>query len=245
MNMQRWSLFALLVSLLSVQALADNSEIEINGEKAQVYFNDGDTFRIITGKFAGKRSRLQGFNTLESYGAIQRWGTFTKDELLKNAHEATFNARRGGWHCTTDLSTDMYGRILSECMDLALDQIGKGFAHVMTIDKTPGNSVMVAAQHKSIEEGNGMWAKGVPEYIVSSLHSMDEKPGQRSTYNRFVSTRDGHSVLDIHQRTYSDCDEVCVGPAVGMTDHAPVESCMVYVNFKNRFGPRAAGCLRQ
>lgn len=242
-----WSCLAFLASITSFHGIASaNSEIEINGERAQVFFNDGDTFRIVTGQLAGKRSRLAGFNTLESYGPVHRWGAFKSVALKNIADEATRNARRDGWHCITGNSTDTYGRLLSVCMDLAVDQVEKGLAHVMTVTSEPADSKLVRAQEEAIRNGRGMWALGVPEFILTSLHSLDETPNQKETYNRFVSTKDGHSVIVVHKNTYKDCEEVCESPSTGSALSTLGEkSCMTYVGFKNRFGPRRAACLKK
>jgi hypothetical protein len=51
--------------------------IVLNGEKVQVNWTDGDSFKIKEGKFKGAGTRLQGFNTLEAYGPVHRWGRRT------------------------------------------------------------------------------------------------------------------------------------------------------------------------
>lgn len=239
------SFCVVLVSIFLPQASAQQStQIEINGEIASVFFNDGDTFRILSGKLMGKRSRVEGFNTLESYGPVHRWGSFKSRELMNIANEGTLNARRGGWHCTTDLSTDTYGRLLSTCMDLASDQIEKGLAHVMTVTQSPGNAGLIEKQRGAIKEGKGMWALGVPNFVLTSTHSLHEVRDRTETYDRFVSTRDGHSVVAKHRNNYEDCQEICYSPGLENQDPDPsVNSCMIYVNAQNRFGPTRAACL--
>lgn len=237
-------LLAFLASIFSLATPAGaSSQIELNGEPTMVLFNDGDTFRILSGPLAGKRSRLSGFNTLESYGPVHRWGSFKSVSLLSIAAQGTENARRDGWHCTTNKSSDVYGRILSECMDLAEDLVRKGLAHVMTVTSESGHPLLVEAQQEAIREKRGMWANGVPNYILTSVHSLDEAPNQRETYNRFVSTRDGHSVVESHKDRYKDCQEVCATPKID-SDGQNEKSCMTYVSFKHRFGPRRAECLK-
>src|SRR5205085_516960 len=38
--------------------------VVFNGEAVPVYFNDGDTFRLLQGRYSGASARLAGFNTL-------------------------------------------------------------------------------------------------------------------------------------------------------------------------------------
>ena len=78
--------------------------------------------------------------------------------------------------------------------------------------------------------GVGMWAKGVPDVIISSLHSSAEEYAQEkgSAYNRTVDTRTGDSILIEHGETYATCQEVCEGPEAD-----PV--CMIYVPFEQRY----------
>ena len=84
-----------------------------------------------------------------------------------------------------------------------------------------------------METGAGMWAKGAPEVVVTSLHSLDEKPDQTETYNRIVDTRTGMARKVTHSETYAPCQEVCLSDA-----------CMVYVPYKQRYGEDRAACLR-
>jgi hypothetical protein len=53
-----------------------------------------------------------------------------------------------------------------------------------------------------------MWAHGVPDYVLTSTHSNDEGY-EGTTYNRLVSTRDGHSKKWYHKDNYKECDVVC------------------------------------
>ena len=54
-----------------------------------------------------------------------------------------------------------------------------------------------------------MWAHGVPEYVLTSLHSIDERSNRKYAYNRLVSSRDGHSEKWMHQEKYKECQTVC------------------------------------
>lgn len=202
------------------------SKVFLNGVPSPVFFNDGDSFRVLSGKYSGTKARLAGYNTLESYGNVHQWGGWSFEELYANAKMGTINARNGpcwdykthrvkpgckkAWTCTSDLKKDYYGRILWWCPDLAADQILRGFAHVMSV-RGPGKPELVAAQRESIANKAGMWARGVPEFIATSLHSFDEPYSKEkgSAYNRLVSTVDGHSQKWLHLTAYKECDVIC------------------------------------
>jgi hypothetical protein len=100
--------------------------------------------------------------------------------------------------------------VLLDCPDLAVSQIVNGFAHAMNVDDTPSRPEYLRAQQEAIRERRGMWAHGVPLFVVSSLHSNDEDPERTDpSYNRLVSTRDGHSEKWEHQDNYGECQWVC------------------------------------
>jgi len=220
---------ALLVSSLLVSSTAlaiPASKVYLNGRPSPVYFNDGDSFRVLAGPYAGSKARLAGYNTLESYGNVHQFRGKTFHELYVNAKQGTLNARRGpcydwdknryidgctkSWHCTSDLKRDYYGRILWWCADLAYDQIRKGFAHVMSV-RGPGRPELIAAQKLAIKERRGMWSRGIPEFIITSLHSWDEPYAKEKgkAYNRLVSVADGHSQKWLHRTPYKECDVIC------------------------------------
>lgn len=201
----------MLTATPSVAGGEPASRVFLNGVPAPVYFNDGDSFRVLGGTHVGSKARLAGFNTLESYGPVHRWGTWTAKELSVLAKMATLNARKGVWHCKSeDLARDTYGRILWYCEDLAVDQVRKGLAHVMTITAEGGEPAVVAAQQEAIKNRAGMWAHGVPEYVMTSLHSSAEGGGRDgNTENRLVATSDGHSMKWRHNDSYSECEDVC------------------------------------
>ena len=196
--------------LASPQAIAETAtRVFLNGIPTPVYFNDGDSFRVLAGRHLGTKARLAGFNTLESYGNVHQWGTWTREELAHFAKLGTYNARRGVWHCTSsDLKTDTYGRILWWCQDLAVDQVRKGLAHAMTVTDKPAHPALVAAQKEAIAARRGMWAHGVPEFVLTSLHAANEGYAGR-TYNRLVSSADGHSQKWRHNEAYLECQTAC------------------------------------
>ena len=64
-------------------------EIVLRGKGIPVLWNDGDTFILLAGPFKGKTARLVGYNTLESYGPVHRWGEWTPEAL----HHLAYSAR--------------------------------------------------------------------------------------------------------------------------------------------------------
>ncbi len=209
-------ILALLVLALSTFVVPEaahsshaTTRVYINGRPTTVHFNDGDSFRQLDGPYAGRGSRLAGFNTLESFGPSHSWGGWHPFELWVNAKMATYNGRQGVWHCTGDGSTDTYGRVLLDCPDLAVDQIRRGFAHAMQIDDTTARPEYLRAQQEAIRNRRGMWAKGVPPFVLTSLHSASEDPTRGDHSNRLVSTRDGHSERWSHNDTYDECSFQC------------------------------------
>ena len=202
----------LLVALAGAAQAEPASMVYLNGTPSPVFFNDGDSFRVLEGPLAGTKARLAGYNTLESFGPVHRWGSWTFKELYVIAKLATYNARKGVWHCESDMSTDTYGRTLWWCEDLATDQVRKGLAHAMSITSGPAKSVLVKAQKEAIAARRGIWSHGVPEYIVTSLHSVVERPGKEDeNYNRLVSSVDGHSLKWKHKDAYDECSTHCWG----------------------------------
>lgn len=212
------------------------STITINGELVEVEWSDGDSFQFLTGPFADNEVRLAGFNALESYGPVHRWGLWTGAELYGVSQQATALAEGGSWNCVTDEQEDHYGRILVTCDDLVLAMAESGFGHLYSIDTTASEAQLLA-QQTAQEQRLGMWEKGVPDVIVTSLHSADE--GGDSVYNRVISTVDGTSTQLDHSETYQICEEVCVENEV-----FPEGSCLLYVPFQLRYGPDRAECLR-
>ena len=204
---------ALMISAPHQSAATPKTRVTLNGKSAPVYFNDGDSFRVLGGSLKGSKARLSGFNTLESYGAVHSWGDWTKKELYALAKMGTYNAREGIWTCTSDLSKDTYGRYLWVCPDLVVDQIKKGYAHAMSVTAEPAKPAAVAAQREAVKNKRGIWAHGVPEYVLTSIHSATERSDGRPSYNRLVSSVDGHSLKVKHRDTYEECEDVCWQPS--------------------------------
>jgi endonuclease YncB( thermonuclease family) len=200
---------AAVASPADAQAADSRSKVILNGKLVQVTFNDGDSFRVLAGAQAGAKARLAGYNTLESYGPVHQWGSWTEKELYVMAKMATAHARKGVWECESDGKVDTYGRMLVSCPGLAEDLVRRGFAHVLTINDEPGDPKLVAAQAEAIAARRGLWSHGVPAFILTSIHSVEEDTDGSGTYNRLVSTDDGHSVTWKHENRYAECSRVC------------------------------------
>lgn len=186
------------------------TKVFINGSPTPVYFNDGDSFRIQAGPFKGTQSRLSGYNTLESFGPVHSWGTWTEKEMYVVAKLATHEAQQGVWHCEGDGKKDGYGRLLLFCKDLAMHLIAKGLAHTYSVNEEPGDPDLLKVQREAMAARRGMWAHGIPRFVVTSLHSKSEggdKNGQTS--NRLISTTDAHTEKWVHNDDYAECQKVC------------------------------------
>lgn len=215
------------------------TKVMLNGTAVAVHFNDGDSFRLLDGDFEGAKARLSGYNTLESYGAVHQWGDWTAKELYVIAKMGTYNGRRGVWNCETDGKTDTYGRMLIWCPDLAEDQVRQGLAHVMSIDDAPGDRALVAAQAEAVAAKRGIWAHGAPDFVLTSLHSDEEDVEDHGTYNRLVSSIDGHSIKWKHDLRYDECDKVCA--MVYPVDTALLDALVEPAKLDATIGPLLAG----
>jgi endonuclease YncB( thermonuclease family) len=211
--------------------------ILINGEKATVNWSDGDSCRILEGPFSGSGTRIAGYNTLESYGPVHRWGDWKAKELYELQKEGAPFLASQEWKCTSDGKLDGYKRLLLECPDAALELVKKGLAHAYAIEDTRADPALLEAQRAAQQKKVGIWAKGVPNGIVTSLHAVGEEGGKSDkAYNRVVDTRTGAALKREHKDRYQVCEEVCVE-----TDGT--SSCMVFVPFDRRYKNRA-DCLK-
>jgi endonuclease YncB( thermonuclease family) len=209
----------------------------INGQKAVVSWSDGDSFRILEGPYAGSGTRLVGYNTLEAYGPVHRWGGWTPQELWEIERGDTAIAAAQEWKCDAEGKLDGYRRLLVNCPDAALELVKQGHAMVYAIEGTRAAPELLEAQKAAQTKKVGIWAKGVPNGIVTSLHSMGEEGGEGDkAYNRVVDTRTGAALKHQHQDSYAVCQEVCV-------ETEGTSSCMVFVPFDRRFKNRA-DCLK-
>ncbi|MCB9795633.1 MAG: nuclease [Alphaproteobacteria bacterium] len=205
----------------------------LDGETVEVSWNDGDTFAT-EGEDGGKgiKARLAGFNTLESYGPVHRWGDWTPQELFLLSKKAGDRAASEVWTCTDTGKGGGYGRSLVDCPDLRRALLSEGLAHVFTLTEE-ADPADLAAQAQAIEGKVGMWAKGAPEGLLTSLHSLDEYTDKTETYNRVADLKTGKAEESTHSTNYTTCQEVCVEG-----------SCMIYVPYELRYGPKKADCLK-
>ena len=61
--------------MASLASAKPQTRVLINSHPTPVYFNDGDSFTVLEGPLKDTKTRLSGFNTLESFGPAHRWGT--------------------------------------------------------------------------------------------------------------------------------------------------------------------------
>jgi endonuclease YncB( thermonuclease family) len=211
------------------------AEIELDGAPTAVRWTDGDTIRIQSGPWRGRSARLEGYNTLETYGPVHRWGTWSPHDLLALARAAAPVAASRRWTCVSSGREDRYGRLLVACPGAALELVRRGLAMVYAIDG-PADPALLRAQEEAQRRGDGLWSRGVPRGIVTSVHSAAESPSG-SAYDRVVDTTTGAAAARRHALRYRTCELVCEGEGVNRT-------CMVYVPFERRYRHRPA-CLRR
>jgi endonuclease YncB( thermonuclease family) len=210
------------------------STVVLDGVATAVRWVDGDTFRILGGPHRDRSARLDGYNTLESYGPVHRFAGWDPRDLLANAKAATGAAAAGAWTCALRGGEDAYRRLLVSCPDAAAALVGEGLAMVYAVDH-PADPALLAVQADAQRRGAGMWGRGVPAGIVTSVHSADERP-DGSAYDRVVDTRTGAAAKRPHGRVYRACEEVCARTGEDV-------ACMTYVPFERRFRHRP-WCLR-
>jgi micrococcal nuclease len=199
--------------------------IVLNGERTQVSWSDGDSFDFKSGPWVGQGTRLVGFNTLEAYGPVHRWGDWTREELYELAKSGAVVAAREAWECTTQGEPDAYGRVLVDCPKLARVMALEGVGLAYAVRGKPPPRVL-DAMHQAQRARRGVWAKGVPDGIITALHSRDEDTAGKypTAANRVLNTRTGEAQLRKHMDTYRLCEEVCLEG-----------SCMVYVPYERRY----------
>ena len=104
-------------------------------------------------------------------------------------------------------------------------------AHVFAVEQEAG-AADLEAQQIGMDNKAGMWSAGSPAYILTSVHSVDEKPGQTETYNRVLDLATGTTSKRMHSNTYKACEWVCESG-----------TCLLYVPYSQRYGPKRAECL--
>lgn len=228
----------LSIALPSLVLAAPPQEVTLDGETVQVYWNDGDSFRVRSRSHKGMKVRIVGFNTLENHGPVHQWERWTGKQLLHNAYQAKEVASAHKWTCMRvkkngEIERDHYGRTLIHCPDLTEELIRAGLAHLFAFSPDDVNQKHLSMQLQAQKEGVGMWALGVPKAIVTSSHSADEKRDEgTSAYNRIANTRTGVMSKLEHNNTYEECENVCIQG-----------SCLTYVPFSRRYGKNKAPCL--
>ncbi len=211
--------------------------LTLNDEKIDVVWSDGDSFNIKSGPFKGRGTRLQRFNTLEAFGPVHSWGTWTPRELYGLAKQSSTVAASQEWKCTTDGKLDGYKRLLIDCPDAAKELVRTGHAMVYAVEGLTPDPELLKIQKEAMAKKQGMWAKGVVKGVITSLHSLGEDGDDKDeAYNRVVDTRTGQALVRKHKDVYSTCQTVCEE-----TDGD--KSCMVYVPFKERYRSKP-DCLR-
>jgi endonuclease YncB( thermonuclease family) len=209
--------------------------VDLDGARVRVRWNDGDSFRIEDGPLRGARARLEGVNALETFGPVHAWGSWRPEELLAVARGSAAIAADGVRRCAARGRADAYGRLLVACPDAARALVAAGHAMVFAVDAPP-DPALLEAQRAAQAAGAGMWAKGVPPEIPSSVHARGEAGlGARGAYDRIVDTRTGAARARPHDRAYRTCEAVCVGPR-------GARACLVYVPYERRYRHRPS-CL--
>ncbi len=232
--MLRTSLCVAALLATSPALAADDlpNSVRLDGEKVKVYWSDGDSFTIRSGRHKGGKARLMGYNTLESYGPVHSWGDWTGDELYVLHKRGTRFARSRVWDCKFSGDRDTYKRMLIRCDDLVVGMISEGYGHLFGMPGSTVDPKELALQKKAMAEKKGMWAKGVPKGIITSLHSVDERDDGGTTYNRIADPQTGLTRKHEHKERYEPCQKVCIDG-----------SCMVYAPFDKRYGKRRLKCL--
>ena len=210
-------------------AAKKHSVVILDGKRLKVYWNDGDTFRILSRRGQRAKARLNGYNTLENYGPVHRWGKWKAWQLYRVGNRATWLARARPWKCFTLPGSGGYGRRLVSCPGLARALISRGLAHVFSM-RGPGPRKLLRIQRHAQKKKRGIWAKGVPRYIVTSLHTA--KYG-RQAYNRLIHSKTGASKKIWHRHRYRICRWISQGG-----------SSMLWVPYRARYGHRKPHCLR-
>ncbi len=203
--------------------------ITLNGTETPVRWTDGDSFNIQDGPYKGHGTRMVGYNTLEAYGPVHRWGTWTPEELYEIARSASKIGASQKWECTSDGKVDGYKRLLIRCPEAVKEFIRQGAAMVYSVPPEKPNAELLAIEREAQAKKLGMWAKGVPEILITSLHSTGEDEGQAEdhAYNRWLDVKTGVADMHQHSHRYKTCEWVCEGGDNG--------SCMLYVPFKHRY----------
>lgn len=200
--------------------------VVVRGRTFDVHWQDGDTLTFLSGPRKGRDARLMGFNTLESYGPVHRWGEWTPGELWELAKGAASAAAAEPWACTLGHGKDAYGRLLLDCPKARRRLIEEGWAHVYAYAE-PADPADLQAQREARLERLGIWEKGRPETLITSVNA--EAGGK--VFMRVVSTRTGETSAEHQREDFDVCEEICHGPAIN-------GSCMLFVPYSLRYDNR-------
>lgn len=203
-------------------------QIVLDGIETAVHWPDGDSLNIESGPHSGRGGRIAGYNTLEAYGNVQRWGEWSYEGLADVRAASKDLARSRAWTCTTTGQTGGFDRLLLECAELRDTIVGAGLAHLFTIhDRLPSSAI--DAQAGAREARRGMWAQGVPDQVLTSVTSTAD--GHSRTFDRYVDPVTGQAERAFHDEAYASCAEVCRFGA-----------CMLYIPQDRRFGRDRIRC---
>jgi micrococcal nuclease len=87
----------------------------LDGLSTEVRWTDGDSFHVESGPLRGFGTRVQGYNTLESYGPVHRIGGLGPEALQAIASGSAALLAGTSWRCRTGGKRDGYGRALVAC----------------------------------------------------------------------------------------------------------------------------------
>ena len=203
----------------------------LDGEIISVEWDDGDTFHGKTSEGKNIKARLAGYNTLESYGPVHQWGEWTEKDLYAFAKESGVFASLKVWECADTKKGGGYGRVLVDCPGLRKAMLENGYAHPFSIGGSAPEADMQALR-TGMENKAGIWAKGTPKSVITSLHSQDERK-DKDAYNRVCDLTTGECAEKVHADVYETCQKVCIE-----------DSCMTYVPYKVRYGENKAACIQ-
>ena len=217
--------------------------IILDDVQLQAKWDDGDTFSAYVQDGEQKKkikARMNGYNTLESYGPVHSWGDWTEQELYVFAKESGVVADAGQWNCIDLKTGGGYGRLLVDCPDLRSQLLREGYAHPFAVEN-PAPSKDLEDMKFAMDNKKGIWEKGVPQFLITSLHSQAEHPEtnedgsyKKNAYNRVCDLQNGQCAVREHNDTYEVCQKVCIE-----------DSCMLYVPYENRYKKDSlAECLK-
>ena len=122
-----------LVERTAWGAPSGRGRVQIDDTYHEVTWSDGDSFRITSGRMRGQRVRLLGYNTLESYGPVHKWGDWNEWQLYRLAKDAKKIATRETWECRSLDIKDRYSRLLVRCPKLIEAMLISGTGHIFEI----------------------------------------------------------------------------------------------------------------